>query len=82
MKGKKAFGVQYHPEASPGPQDSFYLFEKFVGMLESHRDLRHQASALEFPRLEEPSVKCRFSKSLRITLSRLVILEFLSRTDG
>ncbi|MBX9663706.1 glutamine-hydrolyzing carbamoyl-phosphate synthase small subunit [Novosphingobium sp.] len=31
--GKKAFGVQYHPEASPGPQDSFYLFEKFVGML-------------------------------------------------
>ena len=31
--GKKAFGVQYHPEASPGPQDSFYLFEKFVGSL-------------------------------------------------
>ncbi|MBU2339727.1 MAG: carbamoyl phosphate synthase small subunit, partial [Alphaproteobacteria bacterium] len=30
---KRAFGVQYHPEASPGPQDSFYLFEKFVGML-------------------------------------------------
>ncbi len=27
------FGVQYHPEASPGPQDSFYLFEKFVGGL-------------------------------------------------
>lgn len=33
IKGKKAFGVQYHPEASPGPQDSFYLFERFVGML-------------------------------------------------
>ncbi len=33
VKGKKAFGVQYHPEASPGPQDSFYLFEQFVGML-------------------------------------------------
>ena len=31
--GKRAFGVQYHPEASPGPQDSFYLFEKFVGGL-------------------------------------------------
>ncbi|WP_164114473.1 glutamine-hydrolyzing carbamoyl-phosphate synthase small subunit [Sphingorhabdus sp. Alg239-R122] len=30
---KNAFGVQYHPEASPGPQDSFYLFEKFVGRL-------------------------------------------------
>ncbi|HEX7874906.1 MAG TPA: glutamine-hydrolyzing carbamoyl-phosphate synthase small subunit [Sphingobium sp.] len=27
---KRAFGVQYHPEASPGPQDSFYLFRKFV----------------------------------------------------
>jgi carbamoyl-phosphate synthase small subunit len=28
-----AFSVQYHPEASPGPQDSIYLFEKFVGGL-------------------------------------------------
>ena len=28
-----AFSVQYHPEASPGPQDSFYLFEKFVGAM-------------------------------------------------
>ena len=33
ITGKRAFGVQYHPEASPGPQDSFYLFEKFVEML-------------------------------------------------
>jgi carbamoyl-phosphate synthase small subunit len=33
IKGKRAFGVQYHPEASPGPQDSFYLFEKFVEMM-------------------------------------------------
>ncbi len=33
ITGKKAFSVQYHPEASPGPQDSFYLFEKFVGGL-------------------------------------------------
>jgi carbamoyl-phosphate synthase small subunit len=30
VKGKKAFGVQYHPEASPGPMDSFYLFQKFI----------------------------------------------------
>lgn len=28
-----ALGVQYRPEASPGPQDSFYLFETFMGML-------------------------------------------------
>lgn len=33
IDGKRAFGVQYHPEASPGPMDSFYLFEKFVGGL-------------------------------------------------
>jgi carbamoyl-phosphate synthase small subunit len=33
VKGKRAFGVQYHPEASPGPMDSFYLFERFVGEL-------------------------------------------------
>ena len=30
---KRAFSVQYHPEASPGPQDSLYLFERFVGGL-------------------------------------------------
>ncbi len=33
VKGKRAFGVQYHPEASPGPMDSFYLFDRFVEML-------------------------------------------------
>ena len=30
LTDRPAFSVQYHPEASPGPQDSFYLFEKFV----------------------------------------------------
>lgn len=34
LKGKKAFSVQYHPEASPGPHDSNYLFDEFVAMLE------------------------------------------------
>ena len=33
LTGKPAFSVQYHPEASPGPQDSIYLFEKFVASL-------------------------------------------------
>lgn len=33
LEGGRAFSVQYHPEASPGPQDSFYLFEKFAGMM-------------------------------------------------
>ena len=27
------FSVQYHPEASPGPMDSHYLFERFAGMM-------------------------------------------------
>ncbi|WP_026380035.1 glutamine-hydrolyzing carbamoyl-phosphate synthase small subunit [Afifella pfennigii] len=30
LKGKPIFSVQYHPEASPGPQDSHYLFERFM----------------------------------------------------
>ncbi len=30
MKDRPIFSVQYHPEASPGPQDSYYLFDKFV----------------------------------------------------
>ncbi len=33
LTDRNAFSVQYHPEASPGPQDSLYLFEKFVGSL-------------------------------------------------
>ena len=33
MASKRIFSVQYHPEASPGPQDSIYLFERFVGGL-------------------------------------------------
>jgi carbamoyl-phosphate synthase small subunit len=33
LTDRPAFSVQYHPEASPGPMDSMYLFEKFVGQL-------------------------------------------------
>ena len=33
LEGRPVFSVQYHPEASPGPMDSFYLFERFVGMM-------------------------------------------------
>ena len=32
-KTKPAFSVQYHPEASPGPQDSHYLFDRFMDMI-------------------------------------------------
>ena len=37
VRDKPIFSVQYHPEASPGPQDSHYLFERFVKMIEEHR---------------------------------------------
>jgi len=33
LKDKKAFSVQYHPEASPGPHDSRYLFDEFLEMI-------------------------------------------------
>ncbi len=33
VKNKKAFSVQYHPEASPGPHDSRYLFDEFLEMI-------------------------------------------------
>ena len=33
MKNKKCFSVQYHPEASPGPHDSSYLFDDFIELL-------------------------------------------------
>ena len=33
MKNKKCFSVQYHPEASPGPHDSSYLFDQFIDSL-------------------------------------------------
>ena len=36
VKGRPVFAVQYHPEASPGPQDSHYLFERFVEMIGTH----------------------------------------------
>ena len=38
LKDRPVFSVQYHPEASPGPQDSHGLFKRFVGMM---RDAKH-----------------------------------------
>ncbi len=35
MKSKKVFSVQYHPEASPGPHDSRYLFDEFIEAMRS-----------------------------------------------
>jgi carbamoyl-phosphate synthase small subunit len=33
VEGRPVFSVQYHPEASPGPQDSHYLFDRFVALM-------------------------------------------------
>ena len=33
LKDRPVFSVQYHPEASPGPQDSHYLFDRFVALM-------------------------------------------------
>ena len=38
VKDKKLFSVQYHPEANPGPQDSKYLFEKFLNNIKSNKN--------------------------------------------
>lgn len=37
LEGKPVFSVQYHPEASPGPQDSHYLFTRFMDMIREHK---------------------------------------------
>ena len=37
VKGKPAFSVQYHPEATPGPHDSRYLFDEFLKLIEENK---------------------------------------------
>ena len=37
LKGSPVFSVQYHPEASPGPRDSHYLFDRFAGLMRANR---------------------------------------------
>jgi carbamoyl-phosphate synthase small subunit len=39
LKGKPVFSVQYHPEASPGPEDSHYLFTRFVNLMRQQKGL-------------------------------------------
>ena len=38
VKGKPAFSVQYHPEATPGPHDSRYLFDDFIEMIKQQKN--------------------------------------------
>jgi carbamoyl-phosphate synthase small subunit len=37
LNDRPVFSVQYHPEASPGPRDSHYLFERFTDMMRKHK---------------------------------------------
>ena len=38
VKGKPAFSVQYHPESTPGPHDSRYLFDEFIELIKTSRE--------------------------------------------
>ena len=37
INDKNAFSVQYHPESSPGPHDSRYLFDHFINLIQEHK---------------------------------------------
>ena len=37
LTGKPVFSVQHHPEASPGPQDSHYLFRRFMNLIREQK---------------------------------------------
>jgi carbamoyl-phosphate synthase small subunit len=43
VKDAPAFSVQYHPEASPGPEDSHYLFDRFIQMIKSEKQNKKAA---------------------------------------
>jgi carbamoyl-phosphate synthase small subunit len=46
-KDKLAFSVQYHPESSPGPHDSRYLFDQFIRMIREERPAFEEATSLK-----------------------------------
>ena len=45
LKDRPVFSVQYHPEASPGPRDSHYLFAQFVEMMRDFGEAERQADS-------------------------------------
>jgi carbamoyl-phosphate synthase small subunit len=45
LNDRPVFSVQYHPEASPGPRDSHYLFQRFVDLMREHKDGSRQEAA-------------------------------------
>ena len=59
LTDRPAFSVQHHPEASPGPQDSHYLFDRFVGADGQEQDgpIGLTAGALPFARVDARGIK-------------------------
>ena len=43
LKGKPVFSVQHHPEASPGPEDSHYLFNRFANFMRARKGTKQIA---------------------------------------
>jgi carbamoyl-phosphate synthase small subunit len=43
MKDRPVVSVQYHPEASPGPMDSHYLFKRFVELMAAQKTVAADA---------------------------------------
>jgi carbamoyl-phosphate synthase small subunit len=39
LKNKPAFSVQYHPESTPGPHDSRYLFDEFIALIHQYKKM-------------------------------------------
>jgi carbamoyl-phosphate synthase small subunit len=42
VQGRPIFSVQFHPEASPGPHDSHYLFSRFIQAIDAHKSDAHK----------------------------------------
>ena len=53
LKDKPVFSVQYHPEASPGPRDSHYLFTRFVDMMRQAKDAQEAQDRVGDVRLDQ-----------------------------
>jgi carbamoyl-phosphate synthase small subunit len=43
LRDRPVFSVQYHPEASPGPRDSHFLFDRFIELIADHAGDRRRA---------------------------------------
>ena len=86
LKDKPVFSVQYHPEASPGPRDSHYLFTRFVEMMrrQGTKSARlHSANdfALCAPQERRPADAVpRFDRCIGMTSSQP--LTFMFKDDG